>query len=125
MICMEKNQSYPVVLTTLLVVAAFFIGSLTTKVKYLEQGVTPLTTQPAGTTAQQVQQAQPAAPSATIEEIKALFTEKNITFGDKNSKNLLVEVADPSCPYCHVAAGHNPELAKQMGTQFLTAADGG
>jgi protein-disulfide isomerase len=37
----------------------------------------------------------------------------------------LVEVADPSCPYCSIAAGHNPELNKQAGSQFIMKADGG
>ena len=46
-------------------------------------------------------------------------------FGNKNSKNLIVEVADPSCPYCHIAGGHNPELNKQAGSQFLLESDGG
>ena len=70
--------------------------------------------------------AQPQAPKVTIDNIKALFANsKNLVFGDKNSKNLLVEVADPSCPYCHVAAGEDPELNKQIGSQFTLVADGG
>ncbi len=86
------------------------------------------------TPAQQAQQAaqpsqqtpaQPQVPKVTLDTIKALFNDKNLVFGNKNSKNLLVEVADPSCPYCHAAAGHNPELNKQLGPQFLLVADGG
>lgn len=100
-------------------VAGLLIGSLYTKIQYLEKK-TPATT--AATTTPQTA-AQPAAPKATIEQIRALFTDKNITFGDKNSKNLLVEVADPSCPWCHVAGGKNPELARQMGKILST--DGG
>ncbi len=70
--------------------------------------------------------AQPQAPTTvTLDTIKALFNSKNIVFGDKNSKNLLVEVADPSCPYCHVASGHNASLNKQMGSQFTLVSDGG
>lgn len=67
----------------------------------------------------------PVAPTITLDKIQALFNEKAIVFGDKNSKNLFVEVADPSCPYCHVAAGKNPELNKQIGPKFTLVSDGG
>lgn len=76
--------------------------------------------------AQPAAAAQPQAPTVTLDTIKALFNnDKNLVFGDKNSKNLLVEVADPSCPYCHVAGGHNAELNKQIGPQFTLVSDGG
>jgi len=68
---------------------------------------------------------QPQQPPVTINQIKALFNNKNLVLGNKNSKNLLVEIADPSCPYCHVVAGQNPELNKQAGPQFTMVADGG
>ncbi len=72
------------------------------------------------------QPAQPAAPTVSANDIKAIFAnDKNIILGDKNSKLLFVEVADPSCPYCHVAAGHNPTLATQMGPNFKPVSDGG
>ncbi len=83
------------------------------------QPVTPAATQ------QAVQPTPAPKPTVTQDAIKALFNDKNITFGDKNSKNLLVEIADPSCPYCHVAAGHNAALNKQIGPQFTLVADGG
>lgn len=69
--------------------------------------------------------AQPPVSKVTIDSIKALFTSGNIILGDKNSKNLLVEVADPSCPYCHIAAGLNPELNKQAGDRFVLSSQGG
>lgn len=71
------------------------------------------------------QQVQPQAPTVSLDTIKALFNDKNLTFGDKNSKNLLVEVADPSCPYCHIAGGLNPQLNKQVGPRFTLVSDGG
>ena len=46
-------------------------------------------------------------------------------FGKKDSKILFVEFSDPSCPFCHVAAGKNPELNKQAGAQFTMEKDGG
>lgn len=68
---------------------------------------------------------QPTKPVVNIDQIKALFNDQNIAFGDKNSKLLFVEFSDPSCPYCHVAAGKNGSLNKQMGQQFILKADGG
>lgn len=61
----------------------------------------------------------------TSEQIASLFDAGNITFGDKNSKVVFVEFSDPSCPYCHAAGGHNPELNMQMGSQFIMTANGG
>lgn len=61
----------------------------------------------------------------TLEQIQALFTDKNIMFGKKESKVLFVEFSDPSCPYCHVASGKNPELNKEAGAQFTMEKDGG
>lgn len=76
---------------------------------------------------QQVQPApaQPQVAIVTLDTIKALFNDKNLVFGNKNAKNLLVEVADPSCPFCHIASGHNSELNKQSGSRFTLVADGG
>lgn len=68
---------------------------------------------------------QPSKPTVNIDQVKALFNDNNITFGDKNSKVLFVEFSDPSCPFCHVASGKNGALNKQMGQQFILKADGG
>jgi len=68
---------------------------------------------------------QPAKVTVTMEQVKALFTEGNIALGNKDSKLLFVEFSDPSCPFCHVAAGKNGQLNKQMGAQFTLKADGG
>lgn len=69
--------------------------------------------------------AQPTDPAVSMDQIKNLFNGKNITFGKKDSKVVFVEFSDPSCPFCHVAAGKNPNLNKQMGAQFTLVADGG
>jgi protein-disulfide isomerase len=63
--------------------------------------------------------------NVTQDQILALFQTDNMTFGNKDSNLLIVEVADPSCPYCHIAAGLNPELNKSAGSQFTLVADGG
>lgn len=126
MIIPENKSTYTPILVIILLIAAFFLGSLTTKVQYLEKGGTQTTQQVAGAQTQPTTAAQPPAPKIDLATIQALFTDKNIHFGDKNNKNLIVEIADPSCPYCHVAGGHNPELSKQINPpQFVYASDGG
>lgn len=60
-----------------------------------------------------------------IDQIKKLFTKGFIYFGDKNRKILFVEVSDPSCPFCHIAGGKNPELASQVGDRFKYQSQGG
>lgn len=122
------DKSYVPLLVILLIVAAFLLGMLTTKVSYLEKSSSTVKGVEAPTNTPQANQqgtTQQQPPTITIDRIKALFSNKNITFGDKNSKNLLVEVADPSCPYCQVADGLNPELNRQIGNQFLLETDGG
>lgn len=74
---------------------------------------------------QSVTQQEPQATKVSLEQIKKLFVKDNIYFGNKNSKNLFVMVSDPSCPYCQIAAGENPELNSQSGSQFTLEQDGG
>lgn len=86
------------------------------------------TTTPSKKTTTETAAAQPdtTAPSVSLDKVKALFTDKkNLIFGNPNSKLLFVEFADPSCPYCHIAAGKNGELNKQVGDRFKLKADGG
>ncbi len=108
--------------TFLLIAAAFLIGVLWTEVRYLKKGyVGP---SPSAQT-QEAQQAAPSKTNVTLDQIKQLFKDSHITFGDANKKLIFVEFSDPSCPYCHIAAGKNPELNKQVGSQFVMVADGG
>ncbi len=59
------------------------------------------------------------------DSLKKFFTKDFIHFGDDKRKLLIVEVSDPSCPFCHIAAGHNPELAGQAGERFKYQSEGG
>lgn len=119
MVELKKNASViQIVLVIAVIVAAYFIGNLTAKVQYLQKGSAP--TAAAGTTPA----AQQAAPTITIAQIKDVFKKDIIKFGNANSKLLLVEVSDPSCPFCHIAAGKDPELNNQS-PQFKMVADGG
>lgn len=100
------------------IILSFVIGVLWEKVSNLEKGGLGGSQQTATTTT-----GKPA--NVDISVVKDLWNKNIIKFGDANSKLLIVEVADPSCPYCHVAGGHDPELAEKIGTQFKYIAKGG
>lgn len=105
-------------LVLVVVVMAFGMGAMWSKLQTIGQAT------PQAKQADQAAQA-PAAPKVDINTIKGLWDKNVIKFGDINKKNLLVEVADPSCPYCHAAVGLNPELSNQLGPQFKLVGDGG
>lgn len=119
-----KSLVFPV-LIVLLIASSFIIGVLWTKVKFLEKNAT--TESGAGSTENTAQQAnqQAQAPTADLATIKGVFDKNVVKFGDKNKKVLFIEIADPSCPYCHIAGGKNPELAKEVGTRFQYKTNGG
>lgn len=108
------KQLFIPVLVVLAIGLAFFSGTLWQKVKNLEKGTGATT----GTTAT-------AAPSVSIKTIKDLFDKDVIKFGDAKSKLIFVEMSDPSCPYCHIAGGYDPELAKAVGARFQYSTNGG
>lgn len=83
----------------------------------------PTTTATTDTTTDNTAQQQ--QPTVELSSIQNLFTDGAIKFGDKNAKLLFVEVSDPSCPYCHIAGGDNPELSAQVGASFKYDTDGG
>lgn len=115
---LEKITPILLVLTILL---AFAVGALWQKVASLEKNGA------SATQAQGAQVQQAAPPAASLDQIKGVFGKNVIKFGDEKKKVLFVEIADPSCPYCQVAAGKNPELNKEVdpsGT-FKLVADGG
>ena len=106
-----------VVMALVLIGLVGYIGYLTGKTqnnKTGEQQVLPTATQ------QQAQQ-----PQIALETIKGLFSKNVIKFGNGDKKLLLVEVSDPSCPFCHVAGGMNTEIGTQMGPQFTLVSQGG
>lgn len=113
-----KKNIIQIVLVVALIVAAYFIGNLTAKVQLLQKGAA---TAPAAAPAQA---GQPAAPSVSLDTIKGLFGKDIIKFGDAKKKVLFVEIADPSCPYCHIAAGDDPEI-NAASPQFKMVSQGG
>jgi len=108
-------------IVVLMIGLAFMVGVLWEKVSSLEKGKTAAVTAVASPAAG----AAPAQPTVSIDTIKGLFDKNLVKFGDANRKALFVEVGDPSCPFCHVADGADPETAKGVGTQFQYASDGG
>ena len=118
----QKNlqQIFMPVLVLIALGLSFFSGTMWQKVKNLEKGGTTV----AGTAASP----QPAQPTVSLDQIKDLFGKDLIKFGDDKRKVLFVEISDPSCPYCHAAAGLNPELSRQMdatNNTFQLVSDGG
>lgn len=75
---------------------------------------------------QQAAQQKPSDTPITADIYKTFITEDRIVLGNKNSKNVVIEVSDPSCPFCHFASGKNPDLVKQTGrTDYLSTEFGG
>jgi protein-disulfide isomerase len=121
----KKDKVVPL-LVGAIIVAAFAVGYLYGKVSVYEKlgtgGSQPTPSQQAAAPSQ----AQAPAAAVSLEKVKTLFADKsNIVFGDPNKKLLFVEFSDPSCPYCHVAAGKNGALNKQVGERFILKEDGG
>ncbi len=103
-----------------MIALAFIVGTLWQKVENLQKGAVATTAgQQTGTTA-----AATPAPTVALATIKDLFSKNLIKFGDANKKLLFVEIADPSCPYCHIAGGLNSDLNNQT-PQFKLVKDGG
>lgn len=117
----SKTSIFERLVPALLVITvglAFLVGTLWQKVENLSKGGT---TNTAGTGQQQA----PTPVKIDKKQIEAVFDREVVKFGNKDSKVLFVEFTDPSCPYCHIAGGKNPELNKQVGTQFTLVSDGG
>jgi protein-disulfide isomerase len=103
---------------------AFAVGVLWQKVGNLESGVAKETQVETGKVTGTQQQAVDK-PNVSIEQIKDLFKKDVVKFGHENRNVLFVEVMDPSCPYCQVATGLNPEMNAQAGDRFKLISDGG
>lgn len=110
-----RGNVFQIILVIALIGAAFYIGNLSAKVQLLQKAATT----PTATT-----QAGQQAPSITLDTIKGLFGRDLVKFGDAKRKVLFVEVADPSCPFCHIAGGDDPELTATS-PQFKTVDQGG
>jgi protein-disulfide isomerase len=118
-------EKFAPILLVAIVAMSFAIGALWQRVKLLEKGQSGSPSVQAGSTTQQAQPT-PVA-KVTSDQIKGLFGKDIIKFGNANSKVLFVEIADPSCPYCSIASGENPELNAKADPngRFKLTTDGG
>jgi protein-disulfide isomerase len=114
-------QTSNLLITLLVAGLAFATGYFVSEVRNLKAGKTVATAPTTGTTPAAA--AQPTDAPLDINKVKSLFTKDSLKFGDTNAKLLFVEFTDPSCPFCHVSGGLDPEVAKQAGLQYKS--DGG
>lgn len=119
-----KSSGPPYILILLLMAVSFLAGYLFFKANSLQEKIDSL--QAGGGNAQpQAAAPQQPAQEVSLDTVKSMFSKDYISFGDADRDILFVEISDPSCPYCHIAAGQNPELSKQASPQFQYVSDGG
>ncbi|MDP4009947.1 MAG: DsbA family protein [Candidatus Shapirobacteria bacterium] len=116
----DKSMLY--FFSLLIILLSFAVGYLFGKSKYGDQAT--VVANPTVNDPQPAQQV-PGKPQISQETIKGLFSKNVIKFGKGDKKLLMVEVSDPSCPYCGVASGANTEIGAQMGPQFKLVSQGG
>lgn len=88
-----KTRSLTPFLVALLILASFFLGSLWTKVQYLEKG----TSVQAGTTPPTEKNNEPEFGNA--DQVEKLKNEDHVR-GSRNARILLIEYSDLECPFC-------------------------
>lgn len=113
------NKKVLPLILVLIAVVSFLAGRFSNEFQITKKGTEGTTTTPTPSAVTTTQ------PKITLDQIKALFKEGNIFFGSADKKVLFVEVSDPSCPYCQIAAGKNGKLNAQAGDRFKLVADGG
>lgn len=116
-----KQNILQFVMVVCLIAGAYLIGVYKTKVEFLEKGLG--TGQQAAAPTEQQPTEPPVVDQGKLETLIA--DNNNLVFGNKNAKIKFVEFSDPSCPYCHIAAGKNPSLNKQVDPRFQLSTDGG
>ncbi|MCU0660275.1 MAG: thioredoxin domain-containing protein [Candidatus Pacebacteria bacterium] len=125
---MEQKQTEPASLEEAIkkADAAKMLASIALVVAVLTFGYAAFQTETGGTTKQPAQpQAAPAGQKVSLAAVKDAFAKSTIRFGNPDAKLTVIEIADPSCPYCQVAGGKNSELNKMAGPRFTLVADGG
>jgi protein-disulfide isomerase len=107
----DNLKSFNKSLTIALVIAAFFLGSLTNKVATLEKNTAPSAA--AGDAKQPAQ----AAPSVVSKKPKAITNADHIR-GNKNAKITLIEYSDFECPFCKTFAPTIKDLLTTYGDKI-------
>lgn len=106
---MNSLKSTNRILVVALIIASFFLGSLTNKVSTMEKG------QSLGATAPQPAADDSAKP--TVGKIKPV-TDKDHIRGNKDAKVTLVEYSDFECPYCKSFHPTTQEVLKTYGDKI-------
>jgi protein-disulfide isomerase len=105
----EKNSSplknvllgnFNVALVLILIIASFVIGSLYTKVRYLEGGAGVAGTTTTGKNQAAGAPAAAGAPQPQVAAKKPEVTNADWYRGNKNAKVVMVEYSDLECPFC-------------------------
>ncbi|MBU1000164.1 DsbA family protein [Patescibacteria group bacterium] len=110
-----------VLIGCLVISVAILISGGVIKVDSKTIGVKVADVQPSAVPTQQA----PQQPVITLDQVKKAFSSSAIKFGDTNKKLIVLEISDPSCPFCSIASGQNSELNKEAGSRFTLVADGG
>lgn len=114
---MNKKSNFNQILVIIVLAAVgFYLGFIFPGVKDSSSDVTGEDT----VTQQNTQET-----AVGIDEVKSAFNNATIKFGDDSRKVIFLEISDPSCPYCNIAAGYNNELNSQAGSNFKLVEDGG
>ncbi|MDO8451603.1 MAG: DsbA family protein [bacterium] len=85
-----------IIIVTLLIVSSYLIGSLKTKVEFLEKSSQPVAAAPNPGTAQAPQ---PPAQPQTADNVPKVQKDDHIR-GKSNARIALIEYSDLECPYC-------------------------
>jgi protein-disulfide isomerase len=109
------------VMIVALIIGSYFLGVYKTRTEYLEKAANTV-----AAVGQTGQEAAPVAKPIDKASVDALFADStNIVLGNRDAAIKFVEFSDTSCPFCHVAAGKNPTLSKEMNPRFVAVEDGG
>ncbi len=120
----EKNLSplknmlsgnFSIILVLVLIGASFAIGSLYTKVKYLEKGAAVAGTTTTGTNQAAGAPAAAGAPQPQVATKKPEVTDKDWYKGNKNAKVVMVEYSDLECPFCKSFHPTMQQVMKEYG----------
>jgi len=90
-----SNSSFQPILIGVVIIGAFFIGSLWTKVQILEKGVSG-----GSPTAANAPANAPAAPAPQAAAVAPKLDKDDHIRGDKKARIALIEYSDLECPFC-------------------------
>lgn len=111
-----KSNVVQTMLVVLLIVSAFLIGSLTTKVSYLEKGgAGPNLAAAAPAAGNAAGQAAPAA-EPTVGDVPKI-TERDYAKGNRKADIALIEYSDLECPFCKRFHPTMEQVVKEYGNK--------